>query len=167
MSCLQISLHNLYLKSQLQSFFLELGSWISFWFSWIFKELWLVWCFDTNAPIHNLHTYLQFIPFDLLTQQIRYNRFIFVRLYFFHLISRSLDVSIHEGKVDKFFHWHPHACSLLFAYQPWVSRKPEEHGRDGCQEVSRIWEYYRFAPCMELELSPLDEVALFLCHHWR
>ena len=120
---------------------------------------------NNSLQLCTIHTYLQFIPFDLLTQQIRYNRFIFVRLYFFHLISRSLDVSIHEGKVDKFFHWHPHACSLLFAYQPWVSRKPEEHGRDGCQEVSRIWEYYRFAPCMELELSPLDEVALFLCHH--
>ena len=46
--------------------FVGLGSWISFWFSWIFKELWLVWCSDTNAPPYNLHTYLQFVPFDLL-----------------------------------------------------------------------------------------------------
>ena len=45
-------------------YFLELGSWISFWFSWIFEELWLVWCSD--APPYNLHTYLQFVPFDLL-----------------------------------------------------------------------------------------------------
>ena len=31
-----------------------------------FKELWLVWYSDTNAPTYNLHTYLQFVPFDLL-----------------------------------------------------------------------------------------------------
>ena len=37
---------------------LELVSWISFWVSWIFKELWLAWCSDTNAPPYNLHTYL-------------------------------------------------------------------------------------------------------------
>ena len=43
-----------------------LGSWNSFWFSWVYKELWLVWCSDTNAPPHNLHTYLQLVPFDLL-----------------------------------------------------------------------------------------------------
>ena len=44
---------------------LELISWISFWVSWIFKELWLAWCSDTNEPPYNLHTYLQFVPFDL------------------------------------------------------------------------------------------------------
>ena len=46
---------------------LELASWISFWFSGFFKSS--DWFDALTPPPYNLHTYLQFVPFDLLSNK--------------------------------------------------------------------------------------------------
>ena len=80
-----------------------LGSWTSFLFSWIFKELWLVWCSDTNEPHaqpYNFQTYLQFVPFEvivfpfILFKTKRMEKFCITN----KIKAASLPINIKQGK---------------------------------------------------------------------